>query len=210
MSALSHALGFWVFSDSCSPVQHRIREPLNLAGTAEDPLNRDCSLKWCIHLIRIPKWLELARFVGARWMHLVHCSPGTTNPGLLECPWLGWSRELVQFLDALASVHIRPDILHRFLDEMSRGWCYAGQPLCSDAQGAACTSCTCNFWCGHRCHGPVRVASLKVVLWYTWWGSQSRCFSHRWAKMTGKKCCFDPSISNIMLCGRDSKAIVST
>lgn len=116
---------------------------------------------------------------------------------------ISWCR--VSRLDSITSVHIRPDILHHFLDEMSRGWCYAGQPLCSDGQGAACTSCTSNFWCGHRCHGPVHVASLKVVLSYTWWGSQSRCFSHRWAKMTGKKCRLDPS----MLCGRDSKAVVT-
>ena len=51
----------------------------------------------------------------------------------------------VSRLDSFTSVHIQPDILHRFLDEMSRGWCRASQPLRSDGQGAACTSCTCNF-----------------------------------------------------------------
>ena len=132
----------------CSPVQHRIREPLNLAGTAEDPLQFEIAHSSQHTQSEVT---GVGKVCGCS-LNALHCRPGTTNPGLLECPWLGRSRELVQFLDArvsrldsITSVHIRPDILHRFLDEMSRGWCYAGQPLCSDGQGAACTSCTSNF-----------------------------------------------------------------
>lgn len=77
-------------------MQHRIREPLNLAGTAEDPLQFEI-----VHSSRHTQSevTGVGKFCGCS-LNASHCRPGTTNPGLLECPWLGRSRELVQFLDA--------------------------------------------------------------------------------------------------------------